>query len=86
MRSRQTKKNPTCEESGNSKSIHLRPANNPYINMIVTNKACESFCVEVLQHFDDLLNRYCPDRPRAYKGNELDAFISLFQIDREANR
>jgi hypothetical protein len=79
----QTKKKPSCEDSANSKSVHLPSANNPYFNMILSNPACALFCCELLELFEDLLNRFCPDNPRAFNGRELDAFIAPGNLQRE---
>jgi hypothetical protein len=77
---RQTKKKPSYEDSANSKSVHLPSANNPYFNMILSNPACALFCCEL---FEDLLNRFYPDYPRAFKVSELDAFIAPCNLQRE---
>ena len=71
------KKSPTFAESSLPENIHLSSVNSIYFNMILSNDECASFCCEVLRTFDDLLNKYCPDNPHAYKGHELDVFISL---------
>ncbi len=72
------KKSPTFAESSLSENIHLSSVNSIYFNMILSNDECAKFCCDVLRTFDDLLNKYHSDNPHAYKGHELDVFISLY--------
>lgn len=74
---------PNLAERGSSENIHQDIANNPYFNMIITNLECALFCCAVLEQFDDLLERFCPDNPRVYKANELDLFISLHVLQKQ---
>ena len=80
------RKCPTLAESGISKTIHLDPVNNPYLSMILTNQECAIFFCEVLQTLDDLLNQFCASSPQIYKGNELEAFIALYNLRNEYRR
>ena len=80
---RQTKKKPSYEDSAISKSVHLPSANNPYFNMILSNPACALFCCELLELFEDLLKRFCPNNPRGFNGRPLDAFIAPCNLQRE---
>ena len=60
MMAHHKQKRPAIAGPGISENIHLQQANNKYFNMILSNPACASFCCELLELFEDLLNRYCP--------------------------
>ena len=75
------KKCPTIAGSSTSETIHLEPVNNPYFNMILNNKECALLCIEFLELFDSLLNDLCNCDPRVFRGNEIKAFVSLYNID-----
>jgi hypothetical protein len=78
-------KRPTIAGSGTSKSIHLQQANNPYFNMILDNEECVLFCCEILQHFDDLVNKHWIGDPVIDKAQRLNLYLALAKLnDREA--
>lgn len=79
----QKQKRPALAESGISKSIHLDPVNNPYLNMMRNNRECTFLCCEFLQIFGELLVKCCLDNPQVFKGNELKA---LYNIQSEYRR
>ena len=74
------KKCPTVAGSSISETIHLEPVNNPYFSMILNNRECALFCFELLETFDDLIGKFCPDNPQAFKINELSVFVSLYNL------
>lgn len=78
----QTQRSPNRAETGLSENIHLRAANDTYRIMISENQLCEKFCIEVLERFDLLLERFLPNSNPRFNGNELDVFVALVNLER----
>ncbi len=80
----QTKKSPNSLQaiSGFSENIHSSPMNSPYLNMIFENPKCLDFCCDVLQRYECLLQRFSSDNPIVYQGNEVDAFVALYNTEK----
>jgi hypothetical protein len=79
----QKRESQTPKKSGISESVHIETANNQYFNIILSNPPSALFCCELLELFEDLLNSFYPDYPRAFKVSELDAFIAPCNLQRE---
>ena len=78
-------KRPTIAGSGTSESIHLQQANKLYFNMILENEECALFCCEVLEHFDDLINKHWVGDPVIEKSQRHNLYLALAKMnDREA--
>ncbi len=78
----QIQKSPNRAETGFSENIHRSTMNRLYTNMILENPKCLDFCCDVLQRYECLLQRFSSDNPIVYQGNEVDAFVALYNTEK----
>lgn len=81
----QIQKSPNRAETGFSENIHSAAMNDAYLSMILKNPKCLAFCCDVLERYECLLQRFTPSDPFVYRGNEVDAFIALSNIEKSLN-
>lgn len=73
---------PAGQSKGISHNIHPSKVNDKYFSMINTLPRCKMLVCEFLEKYEELLQRFEGVDPRAFRGNELDAFIALVNLER----
>jgi hypothetical protein len=81
----QKRKSPYSLAAGTGSSQHIHQyqlVNDTYRNMISDNPLCEKFCIEVLERFDLLLEKFSPNSNPSFNGHEVDVFIALVNLEK----
>lgn len=78
---RTNKNSPTVQSKGYSNNTHQnKSVNKVYLNMILNNPKCQTFCCDLLMRYEDLLQRFTKGNSQVFQGNEINAFVALSNL------
>ena len=73
--------NPTVAEPGSLRNIVSISDNFPHLNIVLSSTDGCQFLENFLAEFECLLGRYVIDKPKVFRGRELQLFVALFTMN-----